>query len=361
MNSNACPGTYISDIFKYISHYRRKGHQIGRKIGDMLEVLTMAAMKEDPEIWSKLVIEPKLEGFSGAGHKVEFAVYNEHPGNGELPPIDQLLAFIECKKVGVEQTVNGTFKRNFGQGKNHVAYGKNINFSMNPRWAAERVDFSVVFSSEPEPGISVSQNGKTILNAALENEHRFIFGLTVDAEPFFLNNNQSLREIKPSVGASKILEIMSINEDGVVALLNDCLTGPQTPEKAKQASFVALDLRKGRFGQFDKRDNESDLVSVLVMTEISHWEEKSRNMVRACIDHNLVVRDEIIVFAFEKFEQAFGDSFLEQITKEKLGTDLAVTQLCKEIVNHFDLKIFTDLDTGKEQTIRYGNGSVIVD
>lgn len=317
-------------------------------------------MKEDTDIWSKMVIEPKLEGFSGAGHKVEFAVYSSKTKDGSLPNLEDLIAFIECKKVGVEQTVNGTFKRAFGRGGNLVPWAESLEFSMNPRWTDKKVDFKVVFDGGSAPRIMIDKDAERILDCPVADGHRYIFGLTVEGVPFFLNNEQSLREVDPSVGACKILDIDQVNETGVVAVLNDCLTGPQTPEKAKQASFVALDLRKGRFGQFDKRDNEAEMLSVLVMTEISHWEEKSRNMVRACIDHNLVVGDEIIVYAFERFEEEFGDDFLEYVTKEKLQSDLTVSNLCREIVSNFDLKIFTDLDTGKHQTIVYEDGAIQV-
>ena len=33
--------TYLSDVYVYIEQFGKKGHQIGRKIGDMLELLTM--------------------------------------------------------------------------------------------------------------------------------------------------------------------------------------------------------------------------------------------------------------------------------------------------------------------------------
>jgi hypothetical protein len=57
----------LSDVFKYISKFRHDGHQVGRKVGDMLEVLTFAAIAGDPNLKNLLVIEPKLYGFSGNG------------------------------------------------------------------------------------------------------------------------------------------------------------------------------------------------------------------------------------------------------------------------------------------------------
>ncbi len=97
---------YISDTFKYISHFRKKGHQIGRKIGDMLEILTLAAIYTDNELVKRLRLEPKIEGFSGAGHKVEFGIYNLGEQGNILEGTENLIGFIEWKKVGVEQTIN---------------------------------------------------------------------------------------------------------------------------------------------------------------------------------------------------------------------------------------------------------------
>ena len=67
----------LSDTFKYISHFRHAGHQVGRKVGDMLELLTYAAIANDQSILSRLHVEPKLFGFSDAGHKVEFVILDE--------------------------------------------------------------------------------------------------------------------------------------------------------------------------------------------------------------------------------------------------------------------------------------------
>ena len=64
----------LSDVFKYISFYRSAGHQIGRKVGDMLEVLTYGALHYDQNLKKRLHIEPNLYGFSDAGHKVEFLI-----------------------------------------------------------------------------------------------------------------------------------------------------------------------------------------------------------------------------------------------------------------------------------------------
>jgi hypothetical protein len=80
----------------------------------MLEVLTYAALSADPDRGARLHIEPKLYGFCDAGHKVEFAILAQPTGRvekaGEIRDPERLIGFIECKKVGVEQTTRLNFK-----------------------------------------------------------------------------------------------------------------------------------------------------------------------------------------------------------------------------------------------------------
>lgn len=93
--------TYITSVYKCIAAYNLKGHQIGRKIGDMLEILTMGGVYQNPALLSRLDTEGKLEGYTTAGHKVEFGFYkNVREKQG-------LFGAVECKCVGVEETTAG--------------------------------------------------------------------------------------------------------------------------------------------------------------------------------------------------------------------------------------------------------------
>ena len=90
--------TYITNLYKCIANYNLMGHQIGRKVGDMLEILTMGVVYQNNTLKSHLDTEGKLEGFTSAGHKVEFGFF-------ENPLLkDGLFGAIECKCVGVEET-----------------------------------------------------------------------------------------------------------------------------------------------------------------------------------------------------------------------------------------------------------------
>ena len=100
------------------------------------------------------------------------------------------------------------------------------------------------------------------------------------------------------------------------------------------------------------------MLSVLVMTEFSHWEEKSQNMVKACIDKNLVVPDNIIVEAFVAFEEEFGADFYEYVTKEMFDRNERVNRISNNIVNKYGGKIFYDIETGNFEKFIIDNNAV---
>jgi hypothetical protein len=272
--------------------------------------------------------------------------------------MSELAGFVECKKVGVEQTIDGAFKRIFGKA-GRIPYGTPIDISFAPKWA-EPVKIKILFErAADETKIEATLNGKKCHAAVVGDGERIILGLTIEGKPFFLGNEQSLRDVPDSIRACRVLEIRDHTEDGVFCLLNTCLAGPQTPEKAKQASFVALDIRKGMFGQFDMRDGETECVSVLVMTEFSHWEPKSVNMISACIDYNRVVDDALIIKAMESFEDKFGEEFLNSITKETFLHNKDAQALASDLIG--DGRIFRDIkDGGYKKLTMTNDGHLIV-
>ena len=358
----------LSDVFKYISHFRHAGHQVGRKVGDMLEVLTYAAIVREPDLHARLQVEPKLYGFSGAGHKVEFTLLKTEKLDAQQNPLvrnggnitdpKQILAFIECKKVGVEQTVNNGFKRTFAKQKNKIPYDSPFSVSFAPRGSNQHT-YNVCFQTTPNRiTITKLEDKEFRFEENISDGSRIIFTLSSDGKSEVIGNEKSLRDITYTLDNCRILEIESVQADKVTALLNDCLPGPQTPEKAKQSSFVALDVRKLRFESCDKRSNESEMISVLVLTEFSHWEEKSQNMIKAYVDKNLVIADTLIVEAFTKFEEEFGSDFYEKITKSCFENSPTVRKLAMDIVNQHQGKIFTDIDDKTIKRLTFKNNQL---
>lgn len=62
----------LSDVFKYISFYRSAGHQIGRKVGDMLEVLTYGALHYDQNLKKDYILNLTYTAFLMQGIKLSF-------------------------------------------------------------------------------------------------------------------------------------------------------------------------------------------------------------------------------------------------------------------------------------------------
>lgn len=372
-------GLPLSDIFKFISSYRHRGHQIGRKVGDMLEVLTLAALRFDPELSRRLIIEPYIEGASTAKHKVEFAIYDGPkselvvlPDEGNETSVtsesgkrtqkkslgkshiisaqqkQRLKAFIECKKVGVEQTVNSAFKKRFYSHSRESERQVPFNDPFCVKF--QHYDFEFRFLSDGQ-GFSIrmflqdlkESNARLVVEEAIEPGSRFMVGSTVGGVPFLLGNSEDLSGVSGAIRRCRILEVKSITSKGVTCVLNDCLPGPQTPEKAKQASFVALDVRKLRFGTFDKRQKESECVSILVLTEFAHWEEKSQKMIQMSIDYNLVVDDSLVEEAIRKYEEVLGSSMWDKISKENFENCNQIAEIAKSIVLRNEGKIFRDI------------------
>ena len=358
----------LSDTFKYISHFRHAGHQVGRKVGDMLELLTYAAIANDQSILSRLHVEPKLFGFSDAGHKVEFVILDEESevkNAGEITDPSNVISFIECKKVGVEQTINSGFKKNKSFKKHktlkayHIPLNEEFKISFSPRGDAKHT-FILTFNNSKQLVITKKEDSTFNVIEDIQDAHRVIFALSDNNEITVLTNDKSLRDFTPTLKSCRILEILSIDDESAVALLNDCLAGPQTPEKAKQSSFVALDVRKKRFGSFDKRIPENEMSSILVLTEFAHWEQKSQNMISACIDRNLVVDDSLIIEAFRLFEEEFGESFYDMITKDNFEKNTRVSSITKNLVRSYENKIFKDIDDGIYKKMAIVDGSLIL-
>lgn len=362
--------SHLSDVFKYISYFRHVGHQVGRKVGDMLEVLTYSALARENDLLSRLCVEPKLHGFSDAGHKVEFVLFKDQnldadnkpqvTKGGDIKNPNKIIAFIECKRVGVEQTINTGFKKKFikhGNSKNYlIPYDKEMKVSSAPR-GQEKHCYTLTFLRDGTVKI-VKEGSDFLFEEKITPNHRIIFALFEGGKSAVIGNGNSLRDYNEKLKSCRILEIDGANEHGVFGLLNDCLAGPQTPEKAKQSSFVALDVRKKRFNSFDKRQNEKEMPSILVLTEFSHWEQKSQNMIKSCLDKNFVIEDSVIVEAFEAFEGQFGTDFYDKITKDNYEKNADVKSITDNLVNKYQGKIFKDIEDGILKKIVIINGNV---
>jgi len=335
---------YLSKVFRFILAYGQKGHQIGRKVGDALEIAVFALIARDKELSKYLVVENGVEGASGAKHKVEFAFYKLANGKPTKKPTD-LFGLIECKKVGAEVTVKQSFKT--WQKTNNKSFYTTDGYSFGLSTNGGSVNVSIKSTDEKGANIAIGVDTKTNLYSVKQGGI-LLMAIDITGELFILDAVEEFYKLKEDVKRCLVITIKETDGKKVSKILvEECLTGPQTPEKAKQASFVSLDVRKKVMGTFDPQKGNGTFTSSLVIGEISHWEDKSRSMIKLCNDFNLFVPDEIIIEIFEKFQKVFGASFQDMMTKSHYKDSEQVRSILEEIIKSHKGKILMDLATNK--------------
>ncbi|OWR14482.1 hypothetical protein [Chryseobacterium sp. VAUSW3] len=354
----------LSNIFKFTQGLGQGGHQIGRKVGDAIEILILGLLHSNSDLTRFLVVEDGVEGATSAKHKVEFSFYNlDTEGTPLKSTSEQLFGIIECKKVGVEQTIKQSFKV-FNAANPQFDISEGYSFVMSPTCRSYKWLIHVnAINDGSENNIKIKVN-KIISPEHIETtEHiiqveagtQILFATDISNNFHLKFSNESLSEIEDPLNKCIILQIITVTDNQIKKInVNEALAGPQTPEKAKQASFVSLDVRKKVLGSFDKNGDDS-FISVLVIGEAGHWEEKSRSMVRLCNDHNLYIPDEIIVSLFTSFKEKFGDRYQSLITKSNYLFNDDVKNAVDELLTANDFKILRELDTDSYVKFAYLN------
>lgn len=342
--------TYITSVYKCIAAYNLKGHQIGRKIGDMLEILTMGGIYKNEDLLAKLDTEGKLEGYTTAGHKVEFGFYRD------VRRKQGLFGAVECKCVGVEETTAG-------KGRNYlrnIRNGESFNIDFNGRWMTTPISQSVKVIDGTDSRVTIElTNTKNASSTHIALSVGDNIKLIVDENQTPLHttpHGNMLEEVPGIIRICKTVKFDKVSNGIYQFSLYNCLTGPQTIEKAKQASLVAMDLRKKIDGHWGKEEITADCKKMNflhVLCEFSHWEEKSRNVITTCIDHNIIVPDAVLIKAFEVFEATFGiEHMLDRISKNQYATNADVRSAIQTVFNHFEDHIFYDI--ALESYIKFG-------
>lgn len=355
----------LSDVFKFTQGLGQKGHQIGRKVGDAIELLTYGMINLEEGLVNHLVIEDGVEGATSAKHKVEFSFYKLNDNNKPSKVSADLFGIIECKKVGVEQTIKQSFKKwkTIAANKKAFHLTDGYDFTISPGDTDFKWSISVVAEINNANNIKVTvekvqgQNviSTDVFNFSCSKNSQILVAVDDSNDLFVLAPTQKLSEIQNSINKCVVIEIKQVNQSNVVEInVNDSLAGPQTPEKAKQASFVSLDVRKKVMGHFDKNDDKS-FISILVIGEASHWEEKSRSMIRLCNDYNLIIPDNILIYLFEKFEEKFGENYQDRITKTSYKNNVEVREIISEIITHFDNKVLYEMELGNFILFKFSN------
>lgn len=348
---------HLSDVFKFTQGLGQKGHQIGRKVGDAIELITLAMISKEETLTSFLVIEDGVEGATTAKHKVEFAFYNLDLENTHQTDSANLFGIIECKKVGVEQTVKQNFKvwQTLLENKKDFYLTDGYSFTISPsntdyKWslnltAVENNNNNIAVSVEKSSNGVVLEVNKHFFNC--KQNQQILIVQDINDSLFVLGPNESLNDIVESLKKCVVVQIKTATSGKIKTIhVNESLPGPQTPEKAKQASFVSLDVRKKVLGRFDKSSDNS-FISILVIGEASHWEEKSRSMVRLCNDYNLIIPDSVLVKLFQDFDAEFKENYQELITKTNYRNSARVRNIVNGVINSFDGKVLFEMGTNQ--------------
>lgn len=346
---------YLSDVFKFTQGLGQKGHQIGRKVGDAIELLTLGVIHLDDKLSEYLEIEDGVEGATSAKHKVEFSFYNLNDTGTPSKISEELFGIIECKKVGVEQTIKQSFKQWLSQNKNTPFHATNgFIFTISPSGFDLKWTIKIEAIGGGKSNIRFLINefiGGRLLNSDVKEFYcgsgeQAIVAVDTLNNLFIIGPNDKLSQVPGHVSKCIVVEVKEVDQKGIIKInVNESLPGPQTPEKAKQASFVSLDVRKKVLGHFDK-SNDDSFISILIIGEASHWEDKSRSMIKLCNDYNLIIPDSVLVHLFLKFEEKFGIGYQDMITKSNYKNSNEVRSSIFEIIQHFDTKILCDMKTG---------------
>ena len=293
-----------------------------------------------------------------ARHKVEFGFYHNRKRK------EGLFGAVECKCVGVEETTAGKGKSYLRKIRN----GELFTLKFNGRWMDNSIVQSVSLVSHNKDTAtirltnSVDSESQCILMAVGDN-----IKIVIDENQKLLNTTprgDMLREIPGIIRICKTIKLDNISTDVCQFSLYNCLAGPQTIEKAKQVSLVAMDLRKkidGHWGKEEINENNKNINFIHVICEFSHWEEKSRNVITTCIDHNIIVPDAVLIKAFEVFESKFGiRKMLDMISKNNYETCYDVREAISEVFEHFEGHIFYDIALKAYVKFDYQDSKLVV-
>ena len=125
-----------------------------------------------------------------------------------------------------------------------------------------------------------------------------------------------------------------------------------------------MDLRKkidGHWGKEEIAADQKKMNFLHVICEFSHWEEKSRNVISTCIDHNIIVPDAVLIKAFEVFEAKFGiEHMLDRISKKQYSSNADVRSAIQTIFEHFEDHIFYDIVLKSYIKFDYSKDKILV-
>lgn len=276
----------ISKIFYYFKEHTsiEIGRAVGRKIGVVQEIMCKRLLLNLEAIRDSIIYEPRIQGFSGATHKVEFVLFQplevlEMSAGQRLDSarVEGLsLAVSKVDPVRKTAKISMTYQ---GQKFQPTVANDKLITSKNPKWR------------------QLLQLDGYQIKAWINDDLSVRFSILDHSTP--VASIESKR-----VGAQRFAGTEKLGG------------GIQTIEKAKQASLVAVD--------FDLEYNDTAMAhsgrdairpyrSVVILGNGVHWTDHDLSVLNAYVDYTYLVRDCAIIryaeYVREKAEVAEKDFF----------------------------------------------------
>jgi hypothetical protein len=262
----------ISEVFYFFEALTSlaTGRTVGRKIGVMQEVLLRKYLSSSHELRRRLFLEQRLEGASGAHHKVEFSWFARTPAIA-LAPGDEVLGLSGVRIAAVD-----------GPGER------------------VRLELPDVGREWCRPGAPLRRGA---LHAHLEANRLAVRVIEVEEEHASLDvidKSQLLASLESKrVGAQRFSASEKLG------------SGIQTIEKAKQASLVAIDLdlkHNGNVKPLEDSDTPKKLISLVALGNGVHWDEKDLAVLGTYVDFCFLVGDAAIIRYAEFVQELAGEA-----------------------------------------------------
>lgn len=248
----------ISDTFYYFEKLTdlKSGRTVGRKIGVVQEIVLRKYIEQSEALTRRLYLEQKLEGASGASHKVEFSWY----------AITPVLATV----------------------------GRQIGTSGVTLVSANDLTRSVVLKTPEGRSKTVKLDAPHIVSGPLR-EH-----LNARSLDLRVRSISSAGVAIDIVDRSKLLASLESKRVGAQRFSgsNKLGSGIQTIEKAKQASLVAIDLDlkvNGTVKPLQTPGGEKQLLSFVALGNGVHWTKKDKQVLGTYVDFTFLVPDKSII------------------------------------------------------------------
>ncbi len=256
----------ISEIFYYFEKHTsiESGRTVGRKIGVVQELMCKKLLLSSEAIRDSMIYEPRIDGYSGATHKVEFVLFQP------LEVLD-MVEGIQLDSTQIEELSLSVSKVD--------PIRKTVSISLT--YADRKVRCTVAHDR-----LVTAKNPRELLKSK---------GLQIKA---WINDDQSVRlsilDLSTPLASIESKRVGAQRFSGTEKLGS----GIQTIEKSKQASLVAVDFDlkyNGTAMALGGRDMERPYRSFVILGNGVHWTEHDKSVLGAYVDYTYLARDSALI------------------------------------------------------------------